>query len=63
MPVKRMHPRSASAGGRPLQGDEAVELYAAEIARKIAALSQQADLLRAKIAESGQLLDAIGRKN
>lgn len=61
MTTKRMHPKNASAGVRPLQGDEAVELYAAEIARKIAALSEQTDLLRAEIVESGQLLDAIGR--
>lgn len=46
-------------GAMPLAGEEAVELYAAEIARKIAALSEQADLLRAEIAESQQLLRDI----
>lgn len=61
MTGKRLGPSDAGAGERPLQGEEAVELYAAEIVRKIAALSEQAVLLRAEIAESGQLLDAIGR--
>jgi hypothetical protein len=41
----------------------ALELYAAEIARKIAAFSEQAALLRTEIAENGRLLDEIGQKN
>ncbi len=59
MTIKRLHPKNSDARVRPLQGNEAVELYAAEIACKIAALGEQADLLRAELAESTQLLDQI----
>ncbi|HZD90983.1 MAG TPA: hypothetical protein VE224_12850 [Pseudolabrys sp.] len=43
----------------PLSGAEAVELYAAEIARKIAALGEQARRLQAEVAESRQILRDI----
>lgn len=59
MTTKGVHPKRSSARERPLQGDEAVALYAAEIARKIAEIGEQADLLRAEIAESGQMLNEI----
>ena len=63
MTIKRTYPKGSAARVRPLQGDEAVELYAAEIACKIAALSEQADLLRAEIGESQQLLRDIDRRD
>ena len=59
MKIKNLHPKSSSSHTGPLQGEEAVELYTAEIVRKIAALSEQATLLRAEIGDSRQLLDEI----
>lgn len=61
MTTKKMHPKNSSTRERPLQGNEAVELYAAEIARKVAEISEQVDLLRSEISESEQLLDGIVR--
>lgn len=57
--TEKKHPAPADARVMPLAGEEAVELYAAEIARKIAKLGEQADLLRAELAESQQLLRDI----
>ena len=59
MKIKNLHPKSSSTHTEPLRGEEAVELYTAEIVRKIAALSEQAVLLKGEIGESRQLLDEI----
>ena len=58
---KRMPPKKSDTPATPLQGEEAVQLYTAEIARNIAALGEQAGLLKAQIAGSKKLLDEIDR--
>ena len=52
MTIKRTYPKGSAARVGPLQGDEAVELYAAEIAWDFVALSEQADLLPAEMGKA-----------
>ena len=59
MTSKKLPTKKSNVRVMPLKGEEAVQLYAAEIVRNIAALGEQAGLLQAEIAGSKQLLDEI----
>jgi uncharacterized small protein (DUF1192 family) len=56
MSIEKMPPHKSNGRNMSLGGEEAMQLYAAEIARKVIELNTQVALLQAEIAERKQLL-------
>lgn len=59
MSIEKIPLNKSSVRNMPLEGEEAMQLYAAEIASKIIALNKQVALLQAEFAERKQLLREI----
>lgn len=59
MSIEKMPRNKSNKSNMSLEGEEAVQLYAAEIARKVTTLNKQAGLLLAEFAEMKQALREI----